>query len=157
HTSCQGAAPASACQCVAEPLCTQEGSFCNSGGSGIVTCTTDAATSCRYLVSNVGCPSPEVCASSDGGAACQCPALGTAVNQGCASAGATECGPGGASVNTCALVNGCLVWQQTESCTAGLVCGSASGGPGCQCPANTGSDFFADATDGMLTGAVPYP
>jgi hypothetical protein len=62
---------------------------------------------------------------------------------------------------TCTSVGGCLVWQQTSSCSASsLVCANKGATVAdCECaplPAGTTS-FYADAVSGSAAGAAPFP
>ena len=59
---------------------------------------------------------------------------------------------------TCTTVGTCNVWQQTSSCSAtSLVCGNKSGSADCECAANATSTFYADAVNGSVGAALPFP
>jgi hypothetical protein len=61
-------------------------------------------------------------------------------------------------VLTCTAAGACNAWRQTTSCGASsLVCGVKSGGASCECGANPGATFSADAVNGSAAGAAPYP
>jgi hypothetical protein len=141
------------------PGCTGAGENCalTDGGSEILNCA--LVNGCLQVSGTPTiCTSPEVCTTSAGTATCACPATGTALNSGCAPQNATQCDSATGNIDTCNSVGGCLVWQQTTSCsTSGLVCASSNASLVCQCPAYTGSSFYADAFNGSTTGALPFP
>jgi len=136
--------------------CTVEGTATCTAATQLTTCALDGATGCLYD-SVASCDVPQVCSTS-GGVACRCPDDGGSAGQGCSAqaVGATTCDPAKANVVTCGSVGACKVWV-AKACTNGMVCGHDSGTWDCQCPANGGSDFYADPVAGKPKGAFPFP
>ncbi len=147
------------CQCPATG--TGLGQGCTGGST---TCDQDRLIRCTSVG---GCQKWElkqdcaanggVCASlTSGQASGCCPTPGNDVGQGCGAANALSCSRDLTQVLSCASdSSGCLVWSAAKSCSNGLVCGSGTSGTTCTCPANTGTDFHADANAPSLpSGAL---
>ncbi|MBI5482191.1 MAG: right-handed parallel beta-helix repeat-containing protein [Deltaproteobacteria bacterium] len=161
HQSCHGSPPTAACACD-DSDCTGAGQLCSSDASAVLVCQLDGA--CPYVASSTPCASPKVCQGSFPGAACACPpATGdTRAGRGCATLGVNACDLDTGNINQCVLdsVSGCQLWRLAAgtTCTAQqLVCGTDSGVPACQCPANTTGVFYADAFNGSPAGGMPFP
>ena len=75
----------------------------------------------------------------------------------CAAPG-TTCTADGSAARTCARNAGtCLYLAAAADCAgAAKTCGTRSGTPACECPANSGPNYYADADSGSLPDALPY-
>jgi hypothetical protein len=128
---CGGSFPNAVCTCPAKPAaCTtgQPGTFCDSTGKAIVTCTLDA-NKCLGATAPSSCAQP--CAGSAGSVTCgSCeapPAECTGAGTLCDSAGRLEtCGPDPST--------GCLTKTNATPCGAPQTCQGAFPGASCACP-----------------------
>lgn len=106
------------------------------------------------------CAVPKVCSGAPA-SSCSCPALAAQpiTGGGCSTAAATACERGNTNMLlTCTPVGACNVWQPTSSCAAAsLVCGTKSGAADCECAPNATATFYADAVNGSLAAALPFP
>lgn len=143
-----------ACACTGTQCVAGVDKACASNGT-LVTCALDVPGGCAvYPQTGLVCLPPSVCSGAAPDASC-CPAAGTSEGSGCSTVGATACD--GAKVLTCAARNGCTVWTATQTCTEGLTCAVRSGTATCACPANQGTDFYADALAGSAATEAPFP
>ena len=163
HQSCTGAAPNSDCFCTVDPFCSAgAGNYCNAGNTGTITCAVDT-NACTFQNPPVLCGAPKSCTGAAPASACTCPPVTAlpATGGSCMTLGATACETGGTNmILTCAPSGGCNTWQQTTSCAASsLLCGTRSPGgvAACECGANATSTFYADAVNGSVAGALPFP
>ncbi len=148
--------------CVPDSACPAQDVSC-ADATTLRECRTNSA-SCRYLVQETHC-APEFCVASPNSATCGCPPDGTSAGQGCAGAtvGDLRCDSNAANVDVLACTvdatSGCHMWLAAPGTTCSSqqkLCGTRSGAPACECPANPGPDFFADSDSGSATDALPY-
>jgi len=159
NQSCKGNIPSGACSC--DNTCTagQVGTYCTDV-THVATCASDV-NGCHLSSGNTACLGTRTCQGPDGSASCQCVAAGTTVGTGCTTPGATLCS--GTVVLTCVAdtVGGCNIWSSPVDCatsgTGGLVCGTKSGVAACQCPDQTGGDYYVDPVDGSDSASGVFP
>jgi hypothetical protein len=152
--TCKGTTLGSTCTC---------DNTCDAGkasGSGSYCVDATHQSSCAndgngcFIASNLQtCQGIQTCRGADGMGACLCPLAGTTAGTGCTTPGETICAAGD-HILTCTNdgVTICNSWVDTTDCTAaGHVCGTKANGANhaaCQCPEQTGGDFYADPVAG---------
>ncbi|MBK9516790.1 MAG: hypothetical protein IPO09_05420 [Anaeromyxobacter sp.] len=124
------------CDCVSGGCTPGVESFC-SGTGQLVTCATEAGSSCRYEERHDDCPTFTEC-QPDGllAARCGCPASDLCPGEG-AYGGTGEgayCPADPAKKGVCAFTNGCRHPTGEVACAAGATCGGAYPAAACACP-----------------------
>jgi hypothetical protein len=160
HQACVGSAPGHAAIVCAATPCVRAGTAC-AGAAAVTTCAVDGATQCLFDVT-AACPAGQVCRGDAAAPACGCPADSAtgAAGQGCASEtlNAAACDAASGNVVACQQVGACKLWVVSKDCAStGLACGLHTATAACECPANPGTDFYADPGGGSDGGAFPFP